>query len=159
MKLPQIYCDMDGVLADLEKFCLDYLDEPINRNNWVHLPDDVFFRLPLMEDAEKLWSYIIDFDPYILTALPRDDEKRSERAKRDKILWMKDKFNFPEERIHCVFRHQKKDFSKSKKDGTANLLIDDYVVNIQEFEKSGGMTIHHKNSVDTINRLKMIGFP
>ena len=159
MKLPQIYCDMDGVLADLERFCMDHLNEPINRTNWINLPKDVFFQLPLMEDAKTLWSYIVKVDPFILTALPKDDEERSMRAKKDKILWMKEKFNFPEEKMNCVFRHEKKDFSISKKNGKPNLLIDDYLLNIQEFEKSGGIAIHHQNSLETIEHLKKIGFP
>ncbi|MBG08350.1 MAG: hypothetical protein CME68_06300 [Halobacteriovoraceae bacterium] len=159
MKLPQIYCDMDGVLADLEKFCMDHLNEPINRTNWINLPEDVFFQLPLMKDAKILWSYIVKFDPFILTALPKHDEERSKRAKKDKILWMKEKFNFPEEKMYCVFRHEKQNFSLSKKNGMANLLIDDYIVNIEEFKKKGGIAIHHKNSLETIQHLKKIGFP
>ncbi len=159
MELPKIYCDMDGVLADLERYCLEHLNEPINRTNWVNLPKDVFYQLPLMEDALILWSYIVKFDPFILTALPKDDEERSKRAKLDKTLWMKEKFNFPEEKMYCVFRHEKKDFSKSKENGKANLLIDDYLVNIQEFQKNGGIAIHHKNSLQTIDHLKKIGFP
>ena len=158
MELPQIYCDMDGVLADLERFCFERLNEPMSSTNWVHLPEDVFFQLPLMEDANVLWSYIVKFDPFILTALPKDEE-RSKRAKIDKILWMKEKFNFPEEKMNCVFRYQKKDYSISKKNGKPNLLIDDYLLNIQEFEKSGGIAIHHQNSIETIKHLKKIGFP
>ena len=123
MELPQIYCDMDGVLADLERFCLEYLNEPINRTNWINLPKDVFFQLPLMEDAKTLWSYIVKFDPFILTALPKDDEERSMRAKKDKILWMKEKFNFPEEKMNCVFRHEKKDFSISKKNESSTTVL------------------------------------
>ena len=159
MELPKIYCDMDGVLADLESYCLEHLNEPINRINWVNLPKNVFYQLPLMEDALILWSYIIKFDPFILTALPKHDEERTKRAKLDKVRWMKEKFNFPEEKMYCVFRHEKKDFSKSKENGKANLLIDDYLVNIQEFEKNGGISIHHKNSLETIDHLKKIGFP
>ena len=122
MKLPQIYCDMDGVLADLEKFCLNYFEGPINRKSWRKLPEDVFLKLPLMDDAKILWSYIKNFDPFILTALPRQDKKISERAKKDKILWMKEKFCFPEERVICVFRNQKKDYSKSQVNKKSNLL-------------------------------------
>ena len=159
MELPKIYCDMDGVLADLDRFCLEQLNEPINRTNWVNLPMDVFYQLPLMEDARILWSYIVQFDPFILTALHKRDEKRTNRAKIDKILWMKEKFNFPEEKMYCVYRHEKKDFSKSRENGKPNLLIDDYLLNIQEFEKSGGLAIHHQNSLQTIDHLKKIGFP
>ena len=51
-------------------------------------------------------------------------------------------------------------FKKFAKDdnGNANLLIDDYEKNVQEWERAGGIGILHKNGPNTIRELKRLGF-
>jgi len=40
-----------------------------------------------------------------------------------------------------------------------NVLIDDHMGNIKEWESAGGIGVHHINANSTINDLKKIGFP
>jgi len=40
-----------------------------------------------------------------------------------------------------------------------NILIDDHIGNIREWENAGGIGVHHINANSTINDLKKIGFP
>ena len=40
-----------------------------------------------------------------------------------------------------------------------NILIDDHIGNIREWESAGGIGVHHINANSTINDLKKIGFP
>ena len=62
---PQIYCDMDGVLADFEQGIIDLIGGKFNDNRWVELPDDFFYQLEPMPDAKKLWGFIGKYEPFI----------------------------------------------------------------------------------------------
>jgi len=42
--------------------------------------------------------------------------------------------------------------------GKPNVLIDDYIKNINEWEAKGGIGIHHTNVSKTISELKRLGF-
>ena len=89
---PTIYCDMDGVLADFVKFTKEHLGHPFKDEYWLDLPENMFAILPPMPDAHDLWRFIGKYDPFVLTAVPRQSESRgpiSERAADDKKLWMK----------------------------------------------------------------------
>ena len=54
-------------------------------------------------------------------------------------------------------RSQKQAFAKNR-DGEPNVLIDDYMKNIKEWEAKGGIGIHHTNVGKTIAELKKLGF-
>ena len=56
-----------------------------------------------------------------------------------------------------VKRSQKQAYAKDK-DGKPNILIDDYIKNINEWEAKGGIGIHHTNIGKTIGELKRLGF-
>ena len=60
-------------------------------------------------------------------------------------------------KIHLVKRAQKKDYAKNR-DGSSNVLIDDYIKNIREWESAGGIGIHHTNVGKSIGELKRLGF-
>ena len=42
--------------------------------------------------------------------------------------------------------------------GKSNLLIDDYIKNIHEWEAKGGIGVHHTDPTNTIAELKRLGF-
>ena len=62
----------------------------------------------------------------------------------------------PKQRINLVKREDKQKYAMS--DGVANILIDDYIKNIREWEAQGGIGIHHTSAKNTINSLKKLGF-
>ena len=135
---PQIYCDMDGVVADFTTYTTNLLGHAFSDEDWDSLPVDFFLQLPPMEDAHLLWNYIKQFDPFMLTAVQRESRG-------------------PVARI--VLRKHKKNFAKDGRDGRPNLLIDDHLGNIREFEREGGIGVHHINANTTIRKLKSIGYP
>ena len=52
---PQIYCDMDGVIADFVTFTSKHLGHPFKDEYWTDLPENMFYLLPPMSDAHDLW--------------------------------------------------------------------------------------------------------
>ena len=54
-------------------------------------------------------------------------------------------------------RSQKQAYAKDT-DGEPNVLVDDYIKNIKEWEAKGGIGIHHTSVPKTINDLKRLGF-
>ena len=156
---PQIYCDMDGVLADFDKGIKDIIGGKFNDKRWHELPDDFFLQLEPMPDAQQLWSFISKYDPFILTAIPRSSRGPiSKRAAEDKARFMKRWFGVSNNRMYPVMRADKMRFAKDGRDGRPNLLIDDHLGNIQEFRKERGIGVHHTSASNTIKQLKEIGY-
>ena len=156
---PQIYCDMDGVLADFEKAIIDQIGGKFNDNRWQELPDDFFLNMEPMPDAKKLWGFIGKYDPFILTATPRSSRGPiAARAAEDKTKWMKRWFGVSSDRMYPVMRKNKANFAMDGRDKRPNLLIDDHLGNIQEFRKARGIGVHHTSASNTIKQLKEIGY-
>ena len=157
---PQIYCDMDGVVADFVKFTSNYLGTKFKDELWQDLPVDLFLQLPKMPDADVLWGYIKQFQPFMLTAVPRESRGPiAKRAWKDKTRWMMKNFKLPSSRMKIVLRRNKKNFAMDGRDKRPNILIDDHIGNIKEWESAGGIGILHTDAASTINDLKKIGFP
>ena len=157
---PQIYCDMDGVVADFLKFTNNILGTKFKDEYWSDLPLDTFAQLPKMPDADVLWGYIKQFQPFMLTAVPRESRGPiAKRAWKDKTRWMKKNFRLPSDRMRIVLRKNKKNFAVDGRDRRPNILIDDHLGNIREWERAGGIGVHHISASSTINDLKKIGFP
>ena len=97
---PQIYCDMDGVLADFENGVKDMIGGKFSDARWDELPDDFFLQLDPMEDAKQLWGFIGKYNPFILTAIPRSSRGPiSKRASEDKTRFMKRWFGVGSDRM------------------------------------------------------------
>ena len=156
---PTIYCDMDGVLADFVRFTTEYLGKPFKDEFWHDLPTDLFYHLPPMRDAKILWGFIGKYNPNILTAIPREGRGAiSERAAKDKKNWMRKHFGVRESRIYAVKRKDKSKFAKDGRDGRPNILIDDHIQNVKQFQAKGGIGIHHISALKTIKELVKLGF-
>jgi len=156
---PQIYCDMDGVLADFEQGIIDMIGGKFSDARWDELPDDFFLQLEPMPDAIKLWGFIGKYDPFILTATPRSSRGPiAARAAEDKIRFMKRWFGVGRDKMYPVQRVNKANFAMDGRDSRPNLLIDDHIKNIQAFRKANGIGVHHTSASDTIKQLKEIGY-
>ena len=156
---PNIYCDMDGVIADFLKFTSEHLGHGFKDAYWKDLPENLFYLLPPMPDAHSLWKFIGKYNPNILTAIPRSGRGPiSGRAAEDKKKWVKKYFNVSEDRVYAVSRVDKSQFAKDGRDGRPNLLIDDHAKNIDAFRKAGGLGIVHTSARNTIKELKQLGY-
>ena len=72
------------------------------------------------------------------------------------MKWLSKNTKFKKFNIHLVLRSEKQQYAMT--DGKPNVLIDDYIKNIREWEAKGGIGIHHTDVGKTINELKRLGF-
>ena len=157
--LPSIYCDLDQVLVAFIKgadvvvggsFAATPKDQ---RWNMVQQTKGFWANLGWMPNAKRLYDFIIKYDAHVLSAYTGRDPT----SKVGKMKWLKKNTKFIRSKIHLVLRAQKQAFAKNV-DGEPNVLIDDYIKNINEWEAKGGIGIHHTDVGKTIRKLKELGF-
>ena len=99
-----------------------------------------------------MYQFIEKYNPYILSA----ESGREPTSKTGKLKWLAKNTYFKKSRIHLVMRWQKQQYAVT--DGKANIIIDDYMKNINEWEKKGGIGVHHTEPRKTIGELKRLWF-
>jgi len=161
----KIYCDMDGVLTNLEGEAKkidplnigfeDKSDQNITRI-WKEIDKygiSLWENLKWINDSKILWRFIKPYNPIILSAAPSKSRgKIHTYALIGKQKWIMK--NLGEEFLKTakiVERREKKEFSDKN-----SILIDDMETNIKEWNNRGGIAILHKNSKKTIDALKKI---
>lgn len=145
--MDKLYCDLDGVIVDFDKE-----KQKIKFDNddqmWKEIEKDPdwFAKLSPMADYLELWDYIKQYNPIILTALPRKSTKlNADSNKRD---WVKRYLgDVPVITCYAV---------EKQKYAPGNILIDDTGRNIGQWIKQGGIGILHKNAKQTNKVLKEI---
>lgn len=151
-----IYCDMDGVLVNFKKGYKELTDIDTSkfvkgdRTFWAPVDEagpQWWANLDWMPDGEILWRYIKRYRPYILSS-----PSQSISSKVGKEAWCKININSQYKDLLLYPRHEKQLFS-----GKYSILIDDMEQTIKEWEKHGGIGIHHTSAADTIKRLKELG--
>ena len=156
--LPEIYCDLDEVLVDFMRGANaavggDFVKmDKDDRWNKVNQTKGFWANLGWKPNAKKLHSFIIKYNPHVLSAYTGRDPT----SKVGKMKWLKKNANFKRGNIHLVLRSQKKDYATT--DDKPNILIDDYDKNIREWEAKGGIGILHTDVGKTISELKRLGF-
>ena len=145
----EIFVDMDGVLAD---FFGEWAKSQ-NVDNWKDIEDpeaaikkirnidDFWLDLPVLPQAKELLMLIKKVKgKYKICTSPLANDPRSEPHKR---RWIKENLSFflPEE---VIVTHNKPAWAKQD-DGTPNILIDDYGVNINAWENAGGIGFKYKD--------------
>ena len=158
--LPDIYCDMDQVLCNFMKGA----DDAVGGEGFVRMKDrdkrwklisqkkDFWANLEWMPSAKRLYDFIIRYDAHILSA----STSRDSNSVPGKMKWLKKNTKVKRSKINLVQRSQKQAYALSN--GKPNVLVDDHVKNIGEWEAKGGIGIHHTNVGKTISELKKLGF-
>ena len=156
--LPTIYCDMDGVIVNLMKGADAVVGgsfvtfDKEKRWNMINQTKGFWENLEWMPSSKRLYKFIMRYDTFILSAYSGRDPS----SKNGKMKWLGKNTNFKKSRIKLVKRVQKQAYAI--KDDKPNILIDDYMKNIKEWEARGGIGIHHTDVGKTINKLKSLGF-
>ena len=158
--LPTIYCDMDMLLYDFLKGAEEVLGTSFIKadktKRWptISAKKDFWVSLEWMPGSKKMWTFINKYDAHILSAYSTKDAN----SRKGKLDWLRKNAKLTQRsRIHLVLREDKQKFAMTQ-DGKPNLLIDDYIKNINEFKARGGIGIHHTSSSNTIAELKKLGF-
>ena len=156
-ELPEIYCDMDMVLVDFvgraEELIGDKFTNVDKEERWEAIKGkkDFWHTLDWMPGAQRMWKLINKYDANILSAY----SNRDKNSRPGKKVWLK-KNAKPTGDVLLVQRADKKKYATSN--GKPNILIDDYIKNIKEWEDAGGIGIHHTSPSKTIAQLKRLGF-
>jgi len=98
--------------------------------------------------GKELWSYIQKFNPKILS---RPVDLQSVIGKKK---WVKDNLGLTGDNVQIRF--DKNEFANQN--GKIGILIDDFQSNTIPFKESGGKAILYKNTRQTIEELKALGF-
>jgi len=149
----QVFCDLDGVLADFDRGVVERTGvKPYQfsrrRKMWRRLAPprtkDFFSTLPLMSDALQLWSFLQPLSPAILTGSPSGDW-----AAPQKRRWCVEQLDLPAERVLVVDATDKALFSHP-----GAVLIDDYEKHRDPWEARGGIFIHYRSALESIALLE-----
>ena len=156
--LPEIYCDLDEVLVDFMRGADAAVGGSFvkydhkERWNKINQTKGFWANLGWKPGGKRLHDFIIRYNPHVLSAYSgRDPNSRDGKNK-----WLKKNTGFKRANINLVKREQKQKFATTN--DKPNILIDDYIKNIREWESSGGIGIHHTDVSKTISELKRLGF-
>ena len=154
----QIYCDMDGVLVDFIDGIQQELNisrEPTQKEITTFLSTlygsskEFWSELDWMSDGKRLWDTLKDLNTEILTACP-DNCKLQPSVIRGKKMWCKSNLKISSG-VNVTTRKGKLKFV-----GPKNILIDDFIKNVNDWKAKGGIGIHHRTARATLVELKDI---
>lgn len=167
----KIFCDLDGVLADLDTGLSIKCKKTVSQ---VHQMDqelvwkimnkypDIFVDLPLMKEANYLWSSLLPYKPIILSGCPRSKISREAKVKwcekylGSKYLQVK---TVAEVDLNPGYDYYIILTSTTKKPEFASngsILIDDRKIIDKEWEAAGGIFFHYdgSNAAEIIKTIK-----
>ena len=152
----EVFCDIDGVLADFDAGYEKLTGvHPNHANEGAAFWDPIdkagaqfWANLEWMSDGKELWDYIKQYNPKLLSAPSRQPSSRE-----GKHQWVA---KYPEAfgNTQLILARA---VDKQKYAGENKLLIDDRKKNVDEWRSKGGIAIEHRNTKDTIEKLKKLG--
>lgn len=160
MSKPEVYLDLDGVVAD---FFTEYAKlAGIESGNYRDIPPaktdptlnkmvgtDFFNRLPKCPNADQLVHMIMKlYGHYHVCSSPlRGDFENSEKWKK---VWIARELKPGP--VDVIITPNKAKYAKQK-DGTPNILIDDRGSNITAWEAAGGIGIKYQADEDNLSKI------
>ena len=158
----QIYCDMDGVLADFESGVLKLTGKHTSEMNvdymWKRIisTSNFFSTLEPYSNISEFWNTICMYGnkkPIILTGLPAT--KYAKKVKKHKQDWCFTYLQKDVEVITCMSR----DKYTYCKENSGSILIDDRLSLRSKWEEQGGIFVYHINYNNTLKILNRIFNP
>ena len=148
-----LFCDLDGVLADFEQGVRNKFNKNVGELNlgmmWgvINKSNTFFETLPWMLRGRELWSQIEEYNPIILTGVPRGSTKAAEQ----KIRWCQRELGPNVQVITCATKDKPKYCLQN------SILIDDRTDNLNAWNMKGGKFVLYDEEnlepiVERINR-------
>jgi predicted kinase len=139
---PQLFVDLDGVLADFDGFVKKEFGIENNRENerpdfWEILRGyrgRLYYDMAPLDGARAFWEALKPYDPIILTGIPWSIEG----AVKDKRDWVSQYIDPGARVVPCRSR------SKSKYGVKGDILIDDWKKYEDKWVDMGGVFVHYK---------------
>lgn len=157
LKMPQLFLDCDGVLADFDAYFIGLfgvhptLVEELHgaKRLWhdLELHGDYYFKLPLMRDAMLLYDAVKHLNPVILTGRPASGEWAIDQKHRWAAKY------FPNLQIIVCLSKDKCHHMTEEGD----VLVDDRTKYAPYWKDAGGIFVHHTGALTTIEKLKRMG--
>lgn len=156
--MPQLYLDMDGVLADFDRHYMDTFHELPPKHqlvdsdghdiDWskISATPDFYYGIPPMKDMWELWEYAKHFTPIVLTGVPSSVKE----APYNKRNWIA-KWLGPDVKVICC-----KSKEKCLHAEPGDVLVDDWEKYKHLWVKQGGVWITHKSASQTIAALRQL---
>ena len=157
-ELPTIFCDMDEVLVAFRSGAEKAIGMPFpdadKEERWkaINQTKGFWANLDWMPGAKRLWDFISRYDTEILSAY----SGRDPTSRVGKMKWLSKNTKIKRGKVNLVMRSDKQKYATTN--GKPNILIDDYIKNINEWEAKSGIGVHHTNVSKTIAELKRLGF-
>lgn len=153
--MPQVFLDLDGVMADMDGTYEKHWGVRLNRhmtsdppNMWENIKsvDRFYYHLPLMPDALELWEGVLKLhpNPAILTGV----SKFTPEADADKRAWVA-KYLGAHVPVYTSLSKNKRDHGKP-----GDVLVDDWFKWRSRWEEMGGVFILHTSAADSLTRLQ-----
>ncbi len=149
---PRIYIDLDGTLADFDRhhevifgFRSDKLLDNVDWKKVRNCPN--FYRdIPPMVDMLELWSFVLPYDPVILTGIP----SLVTEAATNKREWVDKNLGRDVSMIACASKE------KCKVCRPGDILIDDWEKYRDLWVAAGGRWITHVSAAQSVEKLKEV---
>jgi hypothetical protein len=149
----QLFCDMDGVLADFDTGYEQQLGRRPSKAkdnvDWakVKMTPNFYLNLPPMIDMPVLWKHIRDHKPVILTGIPSDVPEAFENKRAWVSRWLGTEVSM----IGC------RSAEKSQYARPGDILVDDWEKYRDKWIEAGGIWITHYSAFETISQLRAVG--
>jgi len=156
---PEVFLDMDGVLADFFTEYAVLAGLPRGRSYRDIAPaktdptlnkmvgTDFFYHLPKFDSADQLVDIVVDlFGQYSICSSPLRGD--NENSGYHKIRWIRKNLNPQPTRVLIESRKEK---YAVQKNGSPNILIDDRGSIITRWEAAGGIGIKYQADEDSLD--------
>lgn len=141
-----LYCDMDGVVADFHSFVSRY--EPDFDDDWSNIPPRAFSMMEKTSSADDIVEFVSSRFPefMFLSAAPKAHRGEiSTNSVADKKGWIEKNFGISGDRVIVVDDKLKKDAYAIGEDGRPNILVDDTIDTIERWNRAGGKGIFYES--------------
>lgn len=156
---PEVFVDMDGVLADL----FGFMEKRYKVDKYKNLPQgawdkafersdakELFANLPVFPTANQLLELVVKYaGSYNILSSPLNFDPENSIA--GKNIWLDKNIKIPAKRR--IFEREKYIYAKQP-DGTPNILIDDFGHNTIAWKQHGGIAIKYKANKHPLSKVE-----